>query len=62
MGYGVGASVGTTWEFQPNWWLGASYSTEMKFSKLDDYKMIYWHAVKAELICQNVMESGLNTN
>lgn len=36
--YGVGASVGTTWEFQPNWWLGASYSTEMKFSKLDDYK------------------------
>lgn len=36
--YGVGASLGATWEFQPNWWLGASYSSEMKFSKLDEYK------------------------
>ncbi|MCT9980882.1 outer membrane protein transport protein [Acinetobacter sp. I-MWF] len=36
--YGIGGSLGVTWEFQPNWWLGASYISEMRFSKLKEYK------------------------
>ncbi|WP_284085995.1 OmpP1/FadL family transporter [Acinetobacter pittii] len=36
--YGIGGSLGATWEFQPNWWLGASYISEMRFSKLKKYK------------------------
>lgn len=36
--YGLGGSLGATWEFQPNWWLGAAYHSEMRFSKLDEYK------------------------
>ena len=36
--YGIGGSLGATWEFQPDWWLGASYTSEMRFSKLDQYK------------------------
>ncbi|QHI21439.1 OmpP1/FadL family transporter [Acinetobacter haemolyticus] len=36
--YGYGATIGTTWNAQPDWSVGASYTTETKFSKLDEYK------------------------
>lgn len=36
--YGAGGSIGATWQFQPNWWLGASYISELQFSKLSGYK------------------------
>jgi long-chain fatty acid transport protein len=36
--YGAGGSIGATWHFQPQWWLGASYTSELHFSKLDGYQ------------------------
>lgn len=36
--HGIGGSIGTSWQFKENWWLGASYISELHFSKLDKYE------------------------
>lgn len=36
--YGVGYTLGSTWNFQPDWYVGISYISEIKFTKLDGYK------------------------
>lgn len=36
--FGYGYSVGATWQFLPEWTLGASYISETTFSKLDGYR------------------------
>lgn len=36
--YGLGYTIGSTWNFMPDWYLGLSYMSETEFSKLDGYK------------------------
>lgn len=36
--WGYGYALGTTWQFLPEWTLGASYISETVFSKLDGYQ------------------------
>ncbi|MCU4396815.1 OmpP1/FadL family transporter [Acinetobacter junii] len=36
--YGFGYTLGSTWNFQPDWYLGISYISETQFTKLDGYK------------------------